>query len=166
LRSRSLPSEESTDDHARGSPHVSPFVAVLLAKWDARKHHGPMELHRSLFEIAKLLFLAEEYGDEHTSNAFFRRVLEVAGADRGVLVARQEDGYEEKLDVSFDAGSSSVERRLSRSLVQRAIDEKEVVYTRHPREDPRDQRQLLLPVGDNYFCRSRPSWQCVRDYRS
>jgi transcriptional regulator with GAF, ATPase, and Fis domain len=76
--------------------------------------------YASLLDIAKHL-LAEGEPDR-TAETILRRVVEFSRADRGFIVVREGKSYEEKFAVRFDAGAGSgQDRRVSRSLVRRAI---------------------------------------------
>src|SRR5260221_3515005 len=82
-------------------------------------HKGNVLDYASLLEIARLL-LSEE--PDCTAETILRRVMAYAAADRGFIVVREGKSYEEKFAVHFETGpESSNNRRVSRSLVRRAI---------------------------------------------
>jgi transcriptional regulator with GAF, ATPase, and Fis domain len=92
--------------------------------------------YESLFQIAKLLLAEEE--DERAPEILLRRVLEATSAKRGFIVLRVGEAFEEKCNVEFSGEAlSKEERRFSRSLVRRAIETKEVLYSPNLAKDPR-----------------------------
>lgn len=95
-----------------------------------------MQLYPSLLEIAKAL-LAEE-GDETAPEILLRRVLEATGTDRGFIVVREGDSYEEKFDIRFDRSAmTSAARQFSRSLVRQAIETRQIIHSANAAADPR-----------------------------
>jgi transcriptional regulator with GAF, ATPase, and Fis domain len=95
-----------------------------------------VDLYRSLFEMSKLL-LSQEDG-EKTAEVLLRRVLEATGAERGFIVVRQGETYEQKFDVRYDrAWASPEERRFSRSLVRQALETGAILDSPNLLEDPR-----------------------------
>lgn len=94
-----------------------------------------MEIYSSLFGIAKAL-LSED--DAQTPELIFRRGLEATSADRGFIVLREGDSYEQKFDVHFDRGVTSThERRFSRALVRQAIQTRQIIHSERLSDDPR-----------------------------
>lgn len=94
-----------------------------------------MEIFSSLFGIAKAL-LSED--DALAPELIFRRVLEATSAERGFIVVREGDSYEQKFDVLFDrTGTSTHERRFSRALVRQAIQARQIIHSERLSDDPR-----------------------------
>jgi len=97
---------------------------------------GPVDFYPSLLEIAKLVL--REDGGDRTAEVLLRRVVELAEADRGFIVVRQGDGFEQRFAVAFDPASVTREqRRFSRSLVRLAIQTKQQVTSADVAADPR-----------------------------
>src|SRR5512144_1976027 len=95
-----------------------------------------MDLYRDLYALAKLL-LAEDEPDA-TAKLVLERLREATGADRGFIVVREGDRYVQRFDVDFDRERvSAEERRFSRTVVKVALDQREVVATERPTDDPR-----------------------------
>src|SRR2546423_719056 len=95
-----------------------------------------MDLFRDLYALAKLL-LAED-GEDATAELLLRRIREFTGADRGFIVVREGDKYMQRFDVDFDRDRvSAEERRFSRTVVRAAIEDRQVVATERPGDDPR-----------------------------
>jgi transcriptional regulator with GAF, ATPase, and Fis domain len=94
------------------------------------------DLYPSLLEIAKLL-LAEE-DDGKAPEILLRRALEATGTDRGFIVVREGDAYEEKFDIRFDRSTiSGAARKFSRGLVRQAIETRQIIHSTNTAEDPR-----------------------------
>ena len=95
-----------------------------------------MELYRSLFDVAKLLL--SEDSSERLAETLLGRVLEATGAERGFIVVREGERYEQKFNVRYDRGEvSKDEHRFSRTLVRRAIERGELIESSNVPEDPR-----------------------------
>jgi transcriptional regulator with GAF, ATPase, and Fis domain len=95
-----------------------------------------MELYGALYEIAKML-LSEDDADKR-AEILLSRVLEATEAERGFIVVREGDSYEQKFDIRFDrADVTAEERRFSRSLVRQAIEGQELIEATNLMEDPR-----------------------------
>jgi Nif-specific regulatory protein/two-component system response regulator HydG len=95
-----------------------------------------MELNGALYDIAKLL-LSEDDSDK-TAELLLGRVLAATGAERGFIVVREGDSYEQKFDVRYNRDDvSTEERRFSRSLVRRAIESQELIDLPDVLADPR-----------------------------
>jgi Nif-specific regulatory protein/two-component system response regulator HydG len=87
----------------------------------------------SLYELAKLL-LGEDDPDR-TAEVACRRLLELTEAERGFIVVREGSSYVRKFDVRFDpAQVSADERRISRTLVRRALESGNPVAVNLPDE--------------------------------
>jgi transcriptional regulator with GAF, ATPase, and Fis domain len=107
---------------------------------------GLMELQPALYDIAKLLL--SENDSDRTAAILLGRVLEATGAERGFIVVRDGDSYEQRLDVRYDRNEiTTEERRFSRSLVRRAIESQELLDSpdvlRDPRFEPQESVQRL-----------------------
>jgi transcriptional regulator with GAF, ATPase, and Fis domain len=111
--------------YASGCRHVSHY-----------KGRAVMDLHGSLYEIAKLLLSEDD--SQKTAEVLLRRVLGATGAERGFIVVREGDNYEQKFDVRFDRDRiSAEERRFSRTLVRQAIQSQEPIYSPNLTADSR-----------------------------
>jgi transcriptional regulator with GAF, ATPase, and Fis domain len=85
-----------------------------------------VDLYPSLLEIAKLVLRQD--GSDGTAEVLLRRVLELVEANRGFIVVREGDAFEQRFAVAFDAEAVTQEqRRFSRSLVRLAIQQKRQV---------------------------------------
>jgi Nif-specific regulatory protein/two-component system response regulator HydG len=94
-----------------------------------------VELYPALLSIAKLL-LSED--GEKTPELLFRKVLEATGADRGFIVVREGDSFEQRFDVGFDrAEAPPGDRRFSRTVVRRAIKDQRLIHSPNPPADAR-----------------------------
>jgi Nif-specific regulatory protein/two-component system response regulator HydG len=92
--------------------------------------------HRSFFRFAKLLLSEDD--DDRATEVFFRQVVEATEADRGFIVVREGDSFEQKFDVCFDRKAiSAEERRFSRSLVRQAIETRRLIDSPDLALDPR-----------------------------
>src|SRR5262245_8284477 len=86
---------------------------------------APVDRYASLLEIAKLLLTQGDTAG--VAETILRRLLDLAGADRGFVVVREDESFEVKIDVHFDrAAATSDERRFSRRLVREVIDSREL----------------------------------------
>jgi len=85
-------------------------------------------------EIAKLLLAQED--DVQTAEVLLRRMLDLTGADRGFVVAREGEHFTPKFAVQFDAAADDQAARFSRSLVRVALAENRLVHSLNPAEDP------------------------------
>jgi Nif-specific regulatory protein/two-component system response regulator HydG len=95
-----------------------------------------VDLHRALYRLAKVLL--GELEPDATAELLLRELRAIAEADRGFIVLREGERYVQKFDVDFDrAKVSAEERRFSRTMVQRAIDEGRVISAEAPADDPR-----------------------------
>ncbi|HEV7505627.1 MAG TPA: sigma 54-interacting transcriptional regulator [Thermoanaerobaculia bacterium] len=95
-----------------------------------------MSLYEELFQISKLL-LAEE-DDERTPEVLLHRILERCGAETGFVVVRENDSFQRKFEVGYDAGGrGDRERCFSTTLVREAIKTGEPLYLPNLMEDPR-----------------------------
>src|SRR5688572_730655 len=95
-----------------------------------------MDLYRSILDIAKLL-LAQADGDR-TAEVLLQRLVEATEAQRGFIVVRQGNSYDEKFDVQFDRRwSTPGERRFSRSLVRKVIATGALIDSPNLMNDPR-----------------------------
>jgi Nif-specific regulatory protein/two-component system response regulator HydG len=93
------------------------------------------EMTPSLLRVAKLLVGESE--PDATAERLLRELCELTGADRGFVVVREGERYEQKFDVNFArARVSEEERRFSRTLVQRAISDGRAIATERPADDP------------------------------
>jgi Nif-specific regulatory protein/two-component system response regulator HydG len=102
-----------------------------------------VDFYPSLLEIAKLVL--REDGGDRTAEVLLRRVVELTEADRGFIVVRDGDAYEQRFAVAFDPGAvSREERRFSRSLVRLAIQTKQQVSSADVAADPR-----FVPMGES-----------------
>jgi transcriptional regulator with GAF, ATPase, and Fis domain len=91
---------------------------------------------QEVVELAKVLVAEDDAGP--TAEAVFRALLDLCGADRGLLVVREGDSYEERGAFRFDrADVSSDDRRFSRSVVRRAIETGSVIASNEALRDPR-----------------------------
>ena len=87
-----------------------------------------MDLHTELYAVAKLLL--SEDAPESLAEILLRRALQATEAERGFLVVRSGEGYEQRSHVRFDRESVSTDaRRFSRSLVRQAIETGETLTT-------------------------------------
>jgi Nif-specific regulatory protein/two-component system response regulator HydG len=104
-----------------------------------------VDFYPSLLEIAKLVL--REDGGDRTAEVLLRRVVELTEADRGFIVVREGDAYEQRFAVAFDAEVVSREqRRFSRSLVRLAIQTKQQVSSADVAVDPR-----FVAMGESVF---------------
>jgi Nif-specific regulatory protein/two-component system response regulator HydG len=95
-----------------------------------------VESYRAVLQIAKLL-LAEE-DPERTAETLFRRLLEETGAERGFIVVREGNSFEQRFDVRFAReGLTQEEARFSRTLVREAIATQELVHSADLHADAR-----------------------------
>ncbi|HEY4120401.1 MAG TPA: sigma 54-interacting transcriptional regulator, partial [Byssovorax sp.] len=87
-----------------------------------------MDFYPALLSIAKVL-LRED--GAHTAEVLLRRVVELTEADRGFIVVRTGDAFEQRFDVRFGAEEDlgADVRQFSRSLVRLAIDKREQIDT-------------------------------------
>jgi len=85
-------------------------------------------------EIAKLLLAQED--EVQTAEVLLRRTLDLTGADRGFVVAREGEHFTPKFAVQFDAAADDQAARFSRSLVRIALAENRLVHSMNPAEDP------------------------------
>ncbi|MEJ7733899.1 MAG: sigma 54-interacting transcriptional regulator [Polyangiaceae bacterium] len=94
-----------------------------------------MDRYVALFEMARLLIAEEDAAG--TVDALFSRILELTEAHRGCLVVREGEEFVRRLDFHFEQRVNQEERRFSRSLVRKAIEEKQVVHSDNLLDDPR-----------------------------
>jgi Nif-specific regulatory protein/two-component system response regulator HydG len=87
-----------------------------------------VDFYPALLSIAKVL-LRED--GAHTAEVLLRRVVELTEADRGFIVVRTGDAFEQRFDVRFGAEEDlgADVRQFSRSLVRLAIDKREQIDT-------------------------------------
>jgi len=86
-----------------------------------------MDVSAALFQIAKRLVVSPGTPDE-TAEVLLRQVIEATGAERGFIVVRKDESYEQRFDVQFDRATvSAEERRFSRTLVRQAIETREII---------------------------------------
>jgi GAF domain-containing protein len=91
-----------------------------------------------LYQLAKTLVHASS--PEQAARAVLESMLSMFGADRGFVVIRAGDSFEERFDVRFArATRTTVERRFSRSLVREAMRIGEAVISENVALDPRFQ---------------------------
>ncbi|MFO0611745.1 MAG: sigma 54-interacting transcriptional regulator [Polyangiaceae bacterium] len=89
--------------------------------------------------MSKLL-LAEEDVDR-TAELLFRRLLAVAEADRGFIVAGPGGAFDREFAIHLDSRSVDVRaRQFSRSLVRRAVESGQPIFSASVLEDPRFSR--------------------------
>jgi transcriptional regulator with GAF, ATPase, and Fis domain len=85
-------------------------------------------------EIAKLLLAQDD--DVLTAEVLLRRVLDLTGADRGFVVARDGEQFKPTFAEGLDAAADDDASRFSRSLVRKALADNRVVHSMNPAEDP------------------------------
>ena len=108
---------------------------ATMAPDDARRL-SLTDLARSLVRVAKVL--VSEIEPDGGAERLLAELCDLAAADRGFIVVRDGERYEQKFDIAFDRGRASAEeRRFSRTIVQRAIADRAVVATEEPATDPR-----------------------------
>ena len=88
----------------------------------------------SILELARLLLRQED--DLAVAETLLRKILEVTGADRGFVVARDGQQFVSKFEVSIDSGADDDIARFSRGLVRGALERNEAIYSTNPAEDP------------------------------
>src|SRR5262245_36706008 len=95
-----------------------------------------MDSYQALYDVAKVLLLEDD--DRKTAEILFRKVVELTQADRGFIVVREGESYDQKYDVRFDRSVvTNEERKFSRSLVRRVIETGEIVHSANLAGDPR-----------------------------
>jgi transcriptional regulator with GAF, ATPase, and Fis domain len=95
-----------------------------------------MDRYRALYEIAKLLLSEDD--SRATAEILLRRLLGATGAERGFIVVREGESFEQKFDVHFDRERlSGRERQFSRTLVRRAIETQQILYSPNVEQDER-----------------------------
>lgn len=88
----------------------------------------------SILELARLLLRQED--DLAVAETLLREILKVTGADRGFVVARDEQQFVPKFEVSIDSNADDEGARFSRGLVRTALERNEPIYSSNPAEDP------------------------------
>ena len=97
---------------------------------------APLDLGRALVQLTKVLVAQAEPGA--TAERLLHDLCEQTAAERGFVVVREGERFEQKFDRAYDrAKLAPEERRFSRTVVQHAIDERKVIATEHPATDPR-----------------------------
>jgi transcriptional regulator with GAF, ATPase, and Fis domain len=95
-----------------------------------------MDVPGALLDIAKVLLSQDD--EEPIAEILLRRVLEATGAERGFIVLREGQSYEQKFHVQFDRSQlSRQERDFSRSLVRKALETQQLIYSPNVPQDPR-----------------------------
>ncbi|MFO0552544.1 MAG: sigma 54-interacting transcriptional regulator [Polyangiaceae bacterium] len=85
-------------------------------------------------DIAKLLLAQQD--EVRTAEVLLTRMLELTGADRGFVVAREGDQFNPKFAVRFDTAADDAPARFSRSLVRQALVDNAIVHSSNPADDP------------------------------
>jgi transcriptional regulator with GAF, ATPase, and Fis domain len=85
-------------------------------------------------EIAKLLL--EQEDDVLTASVLLRRVMQMSGADRGYVVAKDGDQFRPVFAERFDVTSDDDSARFSRSLVRKALGDNRFLHSVNPGADP------------------------------
>jgi Nif-specific regulatory protein/two-component system response regulator HydG len=95
-----------------------------------------MDVNGELVQIAKKLLSEED--EDKTAEILLRRVLEATGAERGFIVLREGQSFEQKSHIRFDREQlSRQERDFSRSLVRKALETQQIIYSPNVPDDPR-----------------------------
>jgi transcriptional regulator with GAF, ATPase, and Fis domain len=95
-----------------------------------------MDADAALLDIARRLLSEDD--EQKTPEILLRRVLESTGAERGFIVLREHASFEQKFDVEFDRERiSHPERDFSRTLVRRALESGQILYSASVPDDPR-----------------------------
>jgi transcriptional regulator with GAF, ATPase, and Fis domain len=95
-----------------------------------------LDRYAALLEIAKLL-LSEDDPDR-TAEVLFQRLLQITEADRGFIVVGKDGAFEHEISVNLDRDDrDGASRRFSRSLVRRALETREAIYSPSVLEDAR-----------------------------
>ena len=111
-------------------------VCIVRAAGAAAEVQVPVEQGSWLVELARLLLSEDDA--QKTPEILLLHLLEVLGAERGFIVVREGTSYEQRFQVRFDGTQiSSHDRSFSRTLVKRAIESQEILYSANVCEDPR-----------------------------
>ncbi len=94
-----------------------------------------MAHHQALHEIAKALLL-DRCGSS-PDHFLLNRAIAFTHSDRGFIVVREQDAFQEKYQVHFDHSKISArKRKFSQTAVKKAIASKEVLLIEDVSEDP------------------------------
>ncbi len=132
-----------------------------------------LDKYAALCETAKLL-LAEEDPDR-SAQLLFERLVALAQADRGFIVVGRNGAFEHEFAINLSSDAESRDqRRLSRSLIRKALESGEPIVSQSVLDDPRFSKiesleyagahaLLVIPLshgketfGVLYFDRTRP----------
>jgi len=95
-----------------------------------------MDLYQALFEILKLI--QTEQDQSTLPIHLLDRVVAFTQADRGFIVVREKETFEERYQIRFDQQRFSAQkRRFSRSLVREAVRGRKLIYTEEFSDDSR-----------------------------
>ena len=95
-----------------------------------------MDWNGELVAIAKRLLSEDD--EARAAEILLEHVLNAVGAQRGFIVLREGDSFEQKFHIRFDRGLLSKEaREFSRTLVRGALQSGELIHSANVASDPR-----------------------------
>lgn len=120
------------------------------AATESRRREPRMNVfYPSLLQIAKVLLSEDD--DERAPELLLRHVLGATSADRGFIVAREGDSYEQKFAVAFErSDTTEQQRKWSRSLVRQVIETGRAVHVAKADRDPHF--SLVQSLADSGAC--------------